>query len=303
MEDQSEAPPLPQEEVAPPLPPEPPLPEEVPKPPMPVHMSNQKHERLDFDCGDGDHVVHQICPEAPVAKRPRLEYGHESDAEPSEQDISKNLAMNIEVANAMLAAIANEIKTEDKSPSSVEDGELLSSDNEPGEAVKHSAAEPGLNTHHQTIPAIKPEQYNHPQPHNHCVSEPTNVSDNKITNDSGAGDSVGAESAAKISANSETFPSEDSTVKGEEQPADPERVPDLGGGSAKEAESAQRQFCPFDVGSHRKPVSQIPVAPPSDDCESTCSIFLHCCLANYLLWSKFKKKKKINLYFFNEVLK
>ena len=24
----------------------------------------------------------------------------------------------------------------------------------------------------------------------------------------------------------------------------------------------QRQFCPFDVGSHRKPVSQIPVAPP-----------------------------------------
>ena len=211
---------------------------------------------------------------------PRLEYGNESDAEPSEQDISKNLAMNIEVANAMLAAIANEIKTEDTSPSSVEDGELLSSDNEPGEAVKNSAAETALNTHHQAVPVIKTEQYDDPpQSHNHCVSESMNVSDsNKVTSDSGAGDSAGSESAAKISANSETFPGEESTIKREE-PMEQERAPDEGGSSppsnkaVKETESPQRQFCPFDVGSHRKPVSQIPVAPPSDDRKSTCPSF------------------------------
>ena len=281
MEDQSEAPPLPQEVVAPPLPPKPPSPEEVPKPPMPVHMSNQKHERLDFDCGDGGHLVHQVVSDAPLAKRPRLEYGNESDAEPSEQDISKNLAMNIEVANAMLAAIANEIKTEDKSPSSVEDGELLSSDNEPGEAVKHSSAdEAALNTHHQAVAVIKTEQYDDPpQSHNHCVSESMDVSDsNKVTSDSGAGDSAGSESAAKISANSETFSGEEATIKREE-PMEQERVPDQGGSSSpsnkavKETESPQRQFCPFDVGSHRKPVSQIPVAPPSDDRKSTCPSF------------------------------
>ena len=169
----------------------------------------------------------------------------------------------------------------------MEDGELLSSDNEPSEAVKHSVAESGLNTHHQAVPAIKPEQNGQ----NHCVSEPMKVSDNKVTNDSGAGDSVGSERAAKISANTETSPSEDSTVKGE-QPANPEGAPDLEGGSVKEAESAQRQFCPFDVGSHRKPVSQIPVAPPSDDRKSLVhlSALLFGCLSLTVRVKKIAKK-------------
>ena len=124
-------PPLPMEVELPPLPPEPPSPQEVPKPPpMPMHMSNQKHEWLDFDCGDGDQPVHQALTDAgaPAPKRPRLDgsgmavASGESDVEPSEQDLSKNLAMNIEVANAMLAAIANEIKTEEESPASVGGG-------------------------------------------------------------------------------------------------------------------------------------------------------------------------------------
>ena len=241
MAEPREAPPLPIEDEAPPLPPEPPSPEEAPKPPpMPVHMSNQKHEGLDFDCGDGGHL-HPAVSDGPVPKRPRLDC--ESDVDPNEPDFSKNLEMNIEVANAMLAAIANEIKTEDGSPSSVEDGEVVSSDNEP-----HAAAlKPDL--------PIKMEVQDPPETlHREEQKQPAAVTDGAGAAEGGA---TGEESSAV---------GEQGQDQASEGPTSSEKPAYEG-----DPHTNERQFCPYDVGSHRKPVSQIPVAPPSGECKFSVS--------------------------------
>ena len=310
-------PPLPMEEVPPPLPPEPPLPQEVSKPPMPMHMSNQKHEWLDFDRGDGDQSVRQTFADAgvPAAKRPRLEGSvTECELEPSEQDLSKNLAMNIEVANAMLAAIANEIKIEEDSPRSVEDGEVLS-DNEPGMLTRHDVIKleqvtPPLDADAQVVHVPAPtsiksepvEQHVQSQKSNESmklmgVNVNVNVSNLQVTIDSQSNEySAGSENITNapkatesVNVSPVTEPSTNPiTQQGNSgdhnmvQHDDPQQQQDnsdridneemqeagiIPGSNRDEygEDPLQRQFCPFDVGSQRKPVSQIPVAPPATE--------------------------------------
>lgn len=160
-------PPLPTDEPepteAPPLPPGPPadsttgtaapsvpLPgsSESHNPPLPTHVSNPSKEWLDLGSGSGGQSqLLDTNTGQPLVKKPRLalpsddpantSVSSETEPLPSEQDLSKNLAMNIEVANAMLAAIANEING--SSPESIGDADFFS---DFGEPVMSSQPEP-----------------------------------------------------------------------------------------------------------------------------------------------------------------
>ncbi len=233
--------PLPAMEVEPPQPPLPPEdpPPEAPRPPMPTPVSNQKQGWLDFASGDGGQSSLQDASsgDEPAAKRVRFDSDPDitqlaaGDFSQSEQTFNDNLTKNIQVAEAMLEAIANEINSAENSPSSVEEGEWESSDNEPAAAA---GITPAATTVKQEVVTQE------------VVSAPHEGS-----------------TATAVTAGPSDVKAEPGT-----QSADVEMA-EAGNVAQGEHVEGARDFCPFDVGSQRRPASQIPdpEAPPGIDRE------------------------------------